>query len=89
MKKFVSIHICTIGKVIKHRNDIVSPKFVPFYRQNLLPDFISVTIPDKDDFLNSRRIIVEIINIPIVKPFLGGFVNKLTGKENKVLMLIK
>ncbi|XP_055326700.1 IQ and ubiquitin-like domain-containing protein [Sitodiplosis mosellana] len=48
-------------------------------RQNLLPDFVSVAIPDKDDPLNSKRIIVEIINIPIIKPFLGGYVNKLTG----------
>ncbi|XP_031621578.1 IQ and ubiquitin-like domain-containing protein [Contarinia nasturtii] len=50
-----------------------------YYRQNLLPDFISVTIPDKDDPLNLKRIIVEIINIPIIKPFLGGYINKQTG----------
>ena len=52
-----------------------------------MPDFISVTIPaDKDDDdganpLNSKRIIVEIINIPIIKPFLGGYVNKQTGRS--------
>lgn len=56
-------------------------KYSSFQRQNLLPDFISVTIPDKDDFLSSKRIIVEIINDPIVKPFLGGYVNKLTGEK--------
>lgn len=51
----------------------------------MLPDFISVTVPapnddDKDGVLNSRRIIVEIINVPIMKPFLGGYINKQTGK---------
>lgn len=48
-----------------------------------MPDFISVTVPadkDNDDPLNSKRIIVEIINIPIIKPFLGGYVNKQTGR---------
>lgn len=55
--------------------------FFNFHSQNLLPDFISVAIPDKDDAENSKCIIVEIINIPIVKPFIGGYVNKLTGEN--------
>lgn len=48
-----------------------------FNRHYRLPDFISVTVPDKDDV---KSIVVEIVNIPIVKPFLGGYINKLTGK---------
>lgn len=46
-----------------------------------MPDFISVTVPDKDDAENFKCIIVEIINIPIVKPFIGGYENKLTGEN--------
>lgn len=60
-------------------------KFI--HSQNLLPDFISVTIPNKDDPENPKSIIVEIINDPIIKPFLGGFVNKMTG--NGLLTLVK
>lgn len=48
--------------------------------QNHLPDFISVTVPDRHDPETSKCIIVEIVNIPIVKPFLGGFINNLTGE---------
>lgn len=57
--------------------------FLINFRQNLLPDFISVTVhpaDGKDDPLNTKRIIVEIINIPIIKPFLGGYVNRKTGR---------
>lgn len=54
-------------------------------RHYQLPDFISVFVPANGDsgggILSGRRLIVEIINNPIVKPFLGGFVNKLTGVE--------
>lgn len=91
MKKSVWTQIYTIGKQLKYNvieyfvnSDIVIKlMFILFMfvirRQNLLPDFISVTIPDKDDPLNSKRIIVEIINVPIIKPFLGGYVNRQTG----------
>lgn len=31
--------------------------------------------------MNNKRIVVEIVNDPIVKPFIGGYLNKLTGIE--------
>lgn len=55
-----------------------------YYRHFQLPDFISVFVSANDDDAGTsigRRLIVEIINNPIVKPFVGGFVNKLTGKR--------
>lgn len=46
-----------------------------------LPDFFSVHIPnDDDEQASSKRVIVEIISKPIVKPYLGGFINKRKGK---------
>lgn len=53
-----------------------------------MPDFISVTVhpaDGKDDPLNTKRIIVEIINIPIIKPFLGGYVNRKTGRYRYIV----
>lgn len=49
--------------------------------QYRLPDFISVMVPDDENPSNSKRIVVEIVNDPIIKPFLGGYLNKLTGIE--------
>lgn len=46
-----------------------------------MPDFISVTVPDKNNPTNFNRVVVEIVNDPIIKPFLGGYVNKLNGIE--------
>lgn len=67
---------------VRVRVHVFSLTFLDDFRQNLLPDFISVTVHPtngKDDPLNIKRIIVEIINIPIIKPFLGGYVNRKTG----------
>lgn len=45
-----------------------------------LPDFITVVIQsDDNDSDESKEIIVEILNRAIVKPFLGGYVDKTTG----------
>ncbi|XP_055593135.1 IQ and ubiquitin-like domain-containing protein [Uranotaenia lowii] len=48
-----------------------------------LPEVITVRVP-ADDFLEgntSRDIVVEIENLPIVKPFLGGHIDKVTKLE--------
>lgn len=88
MKKFNWIRPYTIGKLAISFvlfclvcNSYYTKCYFHFRSQNLLPDFISVTVPDKNDPDNSRSVIVEIINIPIVKPFIGGYVNKKTGEE--------
>lgn len=45
-----------------------------------LPDFITVVIPSENTASDeSKEIIVEILNRAIVKPFLGGYVDKTTG----------
>lgn len=50
------------------------------FSQFHLPDFITVVIPAKDtDTEESKEVIVEILNKAIVKPFLGGYVDKTTG----------
>lgn len=38
-------------------------------------------VPDDGHPSNSKRIVVEIVNDPIIKPFVGGYLNKLTGIE--------
>lgn len=86
MKKFNWIRPYTIGKltiaISVFRMHIIVTEFAFYFcSQDLLPDFISVTVPDEDDPDNSKCVIVEIINIPIVKPFIGGFVNKMSGEE--------
>lgn len=46
-----------------------------------MPDFFSVHIPAEDNEEgSSKRVIVEIISKPIVKPYLGGYLNKRKGK---------
>lgn len=58
-----------------------------------LPDFFSVYIPASDNGeMTAKRLIVEIINKPIVKPFLGGYIHKKTCDFNdsfKILMYNK
>lgn len=50
-------------------------------RHYQLPDFFSVYIPASDSGeMAAKRLIVEIINKPIVKPYLGGYVHKKTCK---------
>lgn len=51
-----------------------------FRRHYRLPDFISVKIPSDISDEPAKQVIVEIINIPIVKPFVGGFLNRKTCK---------
>lgn len=87
MRKFNWTRPYTIGEPVNINIGIFSLQLIVntsfsfnVHSQNLLPDFISVTVPDEDDPDNSKCVIVEIINIPIVKPFIGGFVNKMTGK---------
>lgn len=38
-------------------------------------------MPDAKNPSNFKRIVVEIVNDPIIKPFLGGYLNKLTAIE--------
>lgn len=38
-------------------------------------------MPNDENPSNPKRIVVEVVNDPIIKPFLGGFLNKLTGIE--------
>lgn len=51
------------------------------FRHYQMPDFFSVYIPASDcGEMAAKRLIVEIINKPIVKPYLGGYVHKKTCK---------
>ncbi|KAM7362629.1 IQ motif and ubiquitin-like domain-containing protein isoform 2-T2 [Cochliomyia hominivorax] len=53
-----------------------------YYSKYRLPDFITVFIPAEDSRNGkSKNIVVEIQNRSIVKPFLCGYVNKITGIE--------
>lgn len=55
----------------------------PFPSHYHLPDFFSVHIPAEDsDGASSKRVIVEIISKPIVKPYLGGFINQKKGDHS-------
>ncbi|KAJ6638626.1 IQ and ubiquitin-like domain-containing protein, partial [Pseudolycoriella hygida] len=48
-----------------------------YYSHYHLPHFLSVCIPSDDcEEANSKRVIVEIISKPIVKPYVGGFISK-------------
>lgn len=67
-------------------NLIQVEKFNGFFRHFRLPDFISVTIPDAENSSNFKRLVVEIINDPIVKPFLGGYYNRLTGRLDNIIL---
>lgn len=51
-----------------------------YYRRFQLPDFISVAMPDDDVEGKMKHIIVEVINTPIDKPFLGGFIDRNNGE---------
>lgn len=51
-----------------------------YYSQFQLPDFISVALPDDDIKGRMKHIIVEVINTPIDKPFLGGFIDRHNGE---------
>lgn len=53
-----------------------------------LPDFISVTVADNENASSSKRVVVEVINDPIVKPFLGGYFNRLTGESTVIFSFL-
>lgn len=55
--------------------------FVPSSHYHL-PDFFSVHIPaEETDGASPKRVVVEIISKPIVKPYIGGFKTKRKGKN--------
>ncbi|XP_055617119.1 IQ and ubiquitin-like domain-containing protein [Toxorhynchites rutilus septentrionalis] len=51
------------------------------YNNFTLPDIITVTIPGLAEGTSSRDLVVEIENQAIIKPFLGGFVDKIKKIE--------
>ena len=70
----------TIGECERvSEREVSGVKAVTFCRHYQLPDFVSVFVPNEDGGdANGRHVIVEIINKPISKPFLGGFINRKT-----------
>ncbi|XP_068157239.1 IQ motif and ubiquitin-like domain-containing protein [Drosophila tropicalis] len=53
-----------------------------YYDKHRLPDFITVHIPGEDtEDGQARHVLVEIENAAIVKPFLCGYRDKVSGKE--------
>lgn len=51
------------------------------YSHYHLPEFFAVQIgTDADTDEVAKQIIVEVINRPMIKPFLGGYLNKQTCK---------
>lgn len=64
---------------ITNKNEQIILNADSYYSNFTLPDFLPVYVMPENEEQSARRIIVQITNQPIVKPFIGGYINNLTS----------
>lgn len=69
------------NEVVEQRSRALVLDADVYYRHFQLPDFMTVHIPVSGSGDGAaRQLIVQITNQPILKPFLGGYINNRSGK---------
>lgn len=67
------------NKNVKNKNEQIVMSADSYYSNFILPDFLPVYILPENRAKSCKRLIVQILNQPIVKPFVGGYINNLTS----------
>lgn len=67
------------NKNVKNKNDQIVLSADSYYSNFKLPDFFPVYILPENRTQTCKQLIVQILNQPITKPFVGGYVNNLTS----------
>lgn len=65
---------------VTNKNEKIILNADAYYSNFKLPEFLPVYIMPENQERSARRLIVQITNQPIVKPFVGGYLNNSTSK---------